>query len=145
MALRLCEYTSIILVKSTDESNKWLHGRAGFLYLLRPRQAGFTDDRPTLKAIQETIDAVVDCIVNAPRPWIWRDKPYFGAVHGAVGILLQRILASPSQAPLFQDLLLDLLDCQFPSDNLSISSLKPDDVYVQFCHGCPGAAVSPIH
>src|SRR5436190_11339543 len=138
LARKLCSYKDAILSASENESNEWLYGRAGYLYLLRRAKAAFASDAEMLKIIQNTIDAVASRILSAPLPWTWHGTPYIGAAHGAFGILVQLALSSPTYAPQCCDLLLDLLDTQLPSGNFpsSLSRLN-DDVLVQFCHGSP--------
>jgi hypothetical protein len=143
LARKLCSYKEVILSNSEQESNEWLYGRAGYLYLLRRTKAGFAGDTNTLGIIQNTIEDVASCILKASQPWTWHGKPYIGAAHGAFGVLVQLVLSSPTYASHCQDILLSLLDTQLPSGNFpsSFSRLK-EDVLVQFCHGSPGASLS---
>src|SRR5436190_4690480 len=87
LARKLCSYEHDILSDSEHESNEWLYGRAGYLYLLRRAKMAFASDTETLKVIQNTIEAVASRILDAPLPWAWHGKPYIGAAHGAFGIL----------------------------------------------------------
>lgn len=134
-------------------SNEWLYGRAGTLYLLRTiRQvAGQLDEPGTLLSeIDDTIHALIEEIVAAPRPWVWHGKPYLGAVHGSAGIVSQVIQSMQAinlrDRPLLETLQTDveqILGLQMPSGNWPSSILPPNaqpaqDRLLQFCHGSPG-------
>lgn len=135
------------------ESNEWLYGRAGTLYLLRTiRQVASQSDEPgtLLSEIDDTIHALIEEIVAAPRPWVWHGKPYLGAVHGSAGIISQVIqsmqVINLHDQPLLEELQTDveqILDLQMPSGNWPSSIPPPNaqpaqDRLLQFCHGSPG-------
>ncbi|KAI5450434.1 hypothetical protein NCC49_003057 [Naganishia albida] len=138
-------------------SNEWLYGRSGMLYLLRfMRQAILGDTSQTrslLDTIDDTIRALIQEIVYAPRPWIWHGKAYLGAVHGSAGIIAQVLLSMETIKLERNEELLDtirpdveqLLNLQLPSGNWPSSIPRPNtaaspaaDRLVQFCHGSPG-------
>lgn len=141
---KLCSYSSAVTSTSDSGSDEWLYGRAGYLYLLRMLRASFKDDSNALALIQNTINAVVHRISTSPQPWTWHGKAYLGAAHGAIGIILQVVLSSPSSAPEYQQLLASLLDQQFPSGNFPSSLPAGTDRLVQFCHGAPGFVIALV-
>lgn len=144
VAKQLCSYAEIVNSPTDAGSNEWLYGRAGFLYLLRLCRREFHQDRhPRAAALLErTIKSTVDRILAAPRPWVWHGKQYLGAAHGTIGIVTQAVLSMPSIAPRLQSLVIELLDCQFPSGNFPSSLPAGSDRLVQFCHGGPGFVTS---
>lgn len=138
-------------------SNEWLYGRAGTLYLLRViRHAVFINEtaEPSLKdTIDDTIRALINEIVYAPRPWIWHGKAYIGGVHGSAGIITQALRSMETIKDERNEDLLNairpdveqLIDLQLPSGNWPSSIPSTDsanshtaDRLVQFCHGSPG-------
>jgi len=136
----LCDFAAVTI--EPDASNEWLHGRAGFLYLLRLVRGAFTDNREITELIEDTTDEVIDNIMASSRPWKWHSKAYVGAVHGAVGIITQIVLTDPSWAPKLEAELGALLSYQYESGNFP-SSLPPGrDKLVQFCHGATGVVSS---
>ena len=144
---RLCSYAENINSSTDDgsnESNEWLYGRAGYLYLLRLCREVFSKDlHPgTAELLQRTTEATVDRIFKIPRPWIWHGKEYLGAAHGSISIITQVVLSTSSLAHRFQPLLLELLDSQFPSGNFPSSFPAGSDRLVQFCHGGPEFVIS---
>lgn len=54
-ARKLCECLNVFRV--ADASNDWLHGRAGYLYLLRLVKASFADNPELLDLLRDTADA----------------------------------------------------------------------------------------
>jgi hypothetical protein len=144
MVRSLCEYSAI--AGDPEAGTEWLYGRAGYLYLLRLVRRSFadTDDEEILELLQDAIDDVVDTVLEAARPWKWHNKPYVGAVHGAIGIITQVILTDPSRAPDLEADLGAVLSYQYDSGNWP-SSLPPGrDRLVQFCHGAPGVVGSLV-
>jgi lantibiotic modifying enzyme len=141
---KLCSYATIITSASDTGSDEWLYGRAGYLYLLRMVRASFKGEPHALSLIQRTIEAVVRRISSSPRPWTWHGKAYLGAAHGAIGIILQVILSSPSVAPEYQQMLESLLSQQYPSGNFPSSLPAGSDRLVQFCHGAPGFVIALV-
>ena len=141
MAANFCDYSAEVLDEKSE--NELLYGRAGFLYLLRLVKASFADDAKTLQLINDTQDDVIDAILDSPRPWKWHGKVYIGAVHGAIGIITQIILANPTRnAPKLETELAVLLTYQYDNGNFP-SSIPPErDRLVQICHGAPGVVVS---
>ncbi|KAI9855408.1 MAG: hypothetical protein M1830_006466 [Pleopsidium flavum] len=124
-------------------SDEWLYGRAGYLYFLRLVKVGFRQEQRVQKHVQEVIEKVVDRILQSPLPWTWHKKAYLGAAHGAIGIITQIILSSPSRAATLESTLAELLDIQWPSGNFPSSvPVSNDDRLVQFCHGAPGFVIS---
>lgn len=131
---------------STSESNEWLYGRAGTLYLLRLMRHFTTSPFPTpttTAAINAALTNLTTKILSSGPPWSWHGKCYHGAAHGSIGIVTQILLSSPS-TPWVQKLLLDLLALQTPSGNWpsSAESKREGEGLVQFCHGAPGFIVS---
>ncbi|KAI1280948.1 hypothetical protein F5Y07DRAFT_313579 [Xylaria sp. FL0933] len=144
LAKQLCSYAESINSPTDDGSNEWLYGRAGYLYLLRLCRQAFPEDRHpnTAARLERTIKNTVNRILETPRPWVWHGKEYLGAAHGAISIITQVVLSTPSVAERLQPLVLELLNHQFPSGNFP-SSLPPgSDRLVQFCHGGPGFVIS---
>ncbi|KAI9867357.1 MAG: hypothetical protein M1813_008915 [Trichoglossum hirsutum] len=143
-AERLCGVVEDVV--GEGGSDEWLYGRAGYLYLLRLAREGFPveggEDGEVRALIQGVAERVIDRILQSPLPWTWHGSVYLGAAHGAIGIILQIILTSPSRATVLQSTLSNLLATQFPSGNFP-SSLPPhSDKLVQFCHGAPGFIIS---
>lgn len=141
---KLCSYATTITPASDTGSDEWLYGRAGYLYLLRMVRASFKGDTYALSLIQKTIEAIVRRISSSPKPWNWHGKVYLGAAHGAIGIILQVILSSPSSAPEYQQTLESLLSQQYPSGNFPSSLPAGSDRLVQFCHGAPGFVIALV-
>ncbi|KAI1368058.1 hypothetical protein F5Y08DRAFT_21734 [Xylaria arbuscula] len=141
---KFCSYAENVNSSTDDESNEWLYGRAGYLYLLRLCHEVFSVDRhpQSAKLLQKTTQETVDRILKVPRPWTWHDKQYLGAAHGSISIITQVVLSMPSIAHQLQPLLLELLDSQFPSGNFPSSLPAGSDRLVQFCHGGPGFIIS---
>ncbi|RMZ75029.1 hypothetical protein DV737_g5483, partial [Chaetothyriales sp. CBS 132003] len=117
LAHALCAYANSLLAPSaTGGSDEWLYGRAGYLYLLRLVRASFgsgpcSHEIPVLDTVNRTIDLTInrtiDLTINrilatatASHPWQWHGTAYVGAVHGAIGILTQVVLASRRDQPL---------------------------------------------
>lgn len=140
-------------------SNEWLYGRAGTLYLLRAIRHAMPANNSRPNSLVDTIDntmrALVDEIVYAPRPWIWHGKPYLGAVHGSAGIIAQVLSTMETIEAGRDEELLDamkvdveqLLDLQLLSGNWPSSiphspsgshHTTSQDRLLQFCHGSPG-------
>lgn len=141
MAAELCDYAAEAV--DPESCDEWLYGRAGFLYLLRLVRASFVDEPRTLQLINDTIEDVVDAILDSPRPWKWMGKAYVGAVHGAIGIITQIVLCDPRKyAKELETELAVLLTYQYESGNWP-SSIPPEkDRLVQVCHGAPGVVIS---
>lgn len=140
---KLCGCADHVL--GSGGSDEWLYGRAGYLYFLRLLKVGFRHDQIVQEGIQQVIERVVGRILQSPRPWIWHKKAYLGAAHGAIGILTQIVLSSPSRAHALGPMLSELLDVQYPSGNFPSSSpVTDDDRLVQFCHGAPGFVISLV-
>ena len=138
---QLCSYADTLL--GSGGSDEWLYGRAGYLYFLRLVKDGFRQEQRVQERIQEVIERVIDRILQSPRPWTWHKEAYLGAAHGAMGIITQIILSSPSRANMLESTLGELLDTQYPSGNLPPSiPVSNDDQLVQFCHGAPGFIIS---
>lgn len=138
----LCNFAAV--ATEEDASNEWLHGRAGFLYLLRLVRESFKDDKETLDQIDDTTDEVIETIMESPRPWKWHGKAYLGAAHGAIGIITQIVLTDPSWAPKLEAELGALLSYQYESGNFPSSIPPGRDRLVQFCHGAPGVVASLV-
>ncbi|KAL8797138.1 MAG: hypothetical protein Q9195_000605 [Heterodermia aff. obscurata] len=127
----------------TDDSNEWLYGRAGSLYLLRlirawsPSSGRFMD---RLNIISEAMQPILD---HAPS-WPWHGKDYLGAVHGRIGIITQVILSDPLKAahPAIMQSLKETLDLQDEQGNWPSSKHSPHNDLVQFCHGAPGFIIA---
>lgn len=136
----LCEYAPI--AAEPGASMEWLYGGAGYLYLLRLVRKSFRDNDRMLDLLDDAADAVIDTIMDAPRPWKWHGKAYVGAVHGAVGILTQIVLTDPTWAPKLEADLLALLSYQYEGGNWPSSIPPGRDKLVQFCHGAPGVVAS---
>lgn len=101
LAAELCAYFKLLtaLRPGNEGSNEWLYGRAGYLYFLRLTRAGFADHAAVVAKLNQTMQAVIDRILAAPQPWVWHDKAYVGAVHGALGTIAQIVLClSPGAA-----------------------------------------------
>ena len=145
LARKLCSYAPLLTSNSEQGSDEWLYGRAGYLYLLRMLRSCFQDDSAVHALIEDAIGKVVHRISSSPRPWMWHGQAYLGAAHGAIGIILQVVLSSPSSAPSFQSLMSQLLDLQFQqSGNFPSSVPVGGDRLVQFCHGAPGFVLSLV-
>ena len=147
-AAAVVELAGLTLDAKYCNSNEWLYGRAGTLYLLRALKTHFAASNDAqrdslLRQIEKAIDALCKAIVSSPRPWSWHRKHYLGAAHGDVGIITQVVLSRPSYAAAVRDDLLAVLNSEFKSGNWP-SSLPSsgDDKLVQFCHGAPGVVVS---
>jgi len=140
---KLCDYANSLLGKGG--SDEWLYGRAGYLYFLRLLTVGFRQDQKVREHVAKVIERVIDRILQSPRPWTWHKKAYLGAAHGAIGIVTQIVLSSPSRAHTLEPILEELLDVQYPSGNFPSSSpVSDDDRLVQFCHGGPGFVISLV-
>ena len=141
---KVCGYVDSLL--GSGGSDEWLYGRAGYLYFLRVLKLGFLDEDNVQNRVQMIIERVIDRILQSPRPWTWHKKAYLGAAHGAIGIITQIVLSSPSRADaLLESMLKELLDVQYPSGNFPSSSpVKNDERLVQFCHGAPGFVISLV-
>jgi len=135
--------TSVAALDVLDETNEWLYGRAGYLYLLRLLASSFPSPSPVHALLKTAAEELIERILAAPRPWTWHGKAYTGAVHGVMSIVTQIVLTSPSRAQAVQPELEQLLLMQRESGNWP-SSLPDsgDDRLVQFCHGAPGMVVS---
>ncbi|OTB02984.1 hypothetical protein M426DRAFT_61267 [Hypoxylon sp. CI-4A] len=146
LARQVCSFEPAVNTKTEEGSNEWLYGRAGYLYCLRLCRTVFKDSASktssTASMLDNTIATTVARILSASQPWTWHEKSYFGAVHGAVGIITQLVLSQPSVAPAVQPLLSHLLDQQLESGNFPSSAGSESDRLVQFCHGGPGFNVS---
>ncbi|KAI9704712.1 MAG: hypothetical protein M1836_006492 [Candelina mexicana] len=129
-------------VIDADAYPEWLYGQAGYLYLLRMVREAFSNDRPMHSRIQSIAEEVIDALVDTPRPWKWHGKAYVGAVHGAIGIITQIVLTSPSRAREVEKDLDHVLDIQTGSGNWPSSLPRGDDRLVQVCHGAPGVVIS---
>lgn len=140
MARELCDFAAVTLHAEAD--NDWLHGRAGYLYLLRLVKVSFIDDADIIELIVDTADEVIDSILSAPRPWKWAGKAYIGPVHGAIGIITQIVLTEPTYAAQLEPELGALLSYQLPGGNFPSSVPPTRDRLVQFCHGAPGIVAS---
>ncbi|KAF2756621.1 hypothetical protein EJ05DRAFT_70527 [Pseudovirgaria hyperparasitica] len=136
----LCNYKDI--AAEPGASIEWLYGGAGYLYFLRLVRRSFSDNEEMLDLIDDSADAVIDTIMDTPRPWKWHGKAYVGAVHGAVGIITQIVLTDPTWAPKIEADLAALLSYQFDSGNWPSSIPPGKDRLVQFCHGAPGVVAS---
>lgn len=130
--------------ETTDNQLEWLYGLAGLLYFLRFVKSSSSANANIARKIDTAIDAIVEQLIQAPRPWTWHGKAYLGAAHGSAGIITQIILSRPSAAARLEDDILDLLKQQktFKSGNVPSSKRSPLDRLVQFCHGAPGVVSS---
>ncbi len=140
---QVCKYADNLL--GSGGSDEWLYGRAGYLYFLRLLKVRFGSEPKAEERVQEVIERVIDCILDSPRPWTWHQKAYLGAAHGAIGIITQIVLSSPSRADTLESMLEELLEIQYPSGNFPSSSpVSHNDNLVQFCHGAPGFVISLV-
>ncbi|KAI0828122.1 hypothetical protein F5Y06DRAFT_225912 [Hypoxylon sp. FL0890] len=142
---QICSFETVLNDEGEEGSNEWLYGRAGYLYFLRLCRTIFKDGNAsssTASALDNTIKKTVTRILAAPQPWTWHGKQYFGAAHGAIGIICQVVSSRPSTAPKLQNLLSSLLDQQLDSGNFPSSAGSESDRLVQFCHGGPGFIIS---
>ncbi|KAK5061078.1 hypothetical protein LTR84_007619 [Exophiala bonariae] len=139
---KLCSYEGIVNSSDAEGSNEWLHGRAGYLYLLRLARSGFENDSKTLTMIEKTVQATVQRILASKQPWMWHGKHYLGAAHGTFGTICQIALSAPSSASSLEPILCQLLKTQLTSGNFPSSTPVGSDKLVQFCHGGPGAIMA---
>ncbi|MCJ1224828.1 hypothetical protein MMC12_001474 [Toensbergia leucococca] len=129
-----------------DPCDHWGYGKAGTLYMLRLIRAWVPSSSDLLHA---PTTQLIDCILANGPPWVWANGEYLGAGQGAMGIMTQIILTSPSHAPALEPKLSLLLDLQTPAGNWpvvlpAIDGIQPKvhDDLVQFCHGAPGFVIS---
>jgi Lanthionine synthetase C-like protein len=139
-ATHLCDYLNVVAHPSA--SNDWLHGRAGYLYLLRLVKRSFAHKPEILNLLTDASDYVIDLILASPRPWTWQGKVYVGAAHGIIGILTQVVLTNPDYAPRVEHHLDSLLQNQYDSGNWPATLPEGSERLVQFCHGAPGVVAS---
>ena len=123
------------------DSNEWLYGRAGYLYLLRMLKSHFSSPSPLVQSIDSATQALISTIMDTPRPWMWHGMVGFGAVHGTVGIITQVFLSDDSKRDALQADMEALLDEQLPNGNWPAAPGKGDRL-VQVCHGAPGIVIS---
>ncbi|KAI0843932.1 hypothetical protein F5Y00DRAFT_249913 [Daldinia vernicosa] len=145
LAKQLCAFEGLINGNEVGGSDEWMYGRAGYLYFLRLCRTAFgagVGEDSTAALLDATISNTVSRILSAPRPWSWHGKEYFGAAHGAIGIICQLVLSQPGIAPELEGVLSDLLATQLPSGNFPSSAGSESDRLVQFCHGGPGFVIS---
>jgi len=142
-AHRLCRFIPIFThPQSPPRSYEWLYGLSGLLYLLRFCQANLAGPPSCLR---ESIEKVSKCILDNSDKWAWHEKPYYGAVHGDIGIITQLVLSNVSLPNLNKQLshrLSSLLRRQLASGNFPTYPTSSRDLLVQFCHGAPGVLVS---
>nr|AUW30768.1 hypothetical protein [Cladonia uncialis subsp. uncialis] len=133
-------FVPAVLAEDEDkESNEWLYGRAGTLYLLRLMRTY----NPLNPKVDEAITAIIEKILQEGPPWFWHGKEYLGAVHGSIGIITQIILSEPKRAMQLKGLVEKLIAAQNPvTGNWASSNESGRDHLVQFCHGAPGFVIS---
>lgn len=149
LAQRICAYEETIN-GSSDGSNEWLYGRAGYLYLLRLCRSHFetqSGSEAVTAALTQAIERTIKRILDTPLPWTWHGKEYLGAAHGYIGIITQIVLSrTQNNSSGLEHLVEALLKMQYPSGNFPSSARKEysnhDDRLVQFCHGSPGFVIS---
>ena len=123
------------------DSNEWLYGRAGYLYLLRILKAHFSTNTNLVSKIDAALNALVSTIMSSPRPWLWHGMEGFGAVHGSIGIITQVYLSDESQRTALHADMEVILDKQLPNGNWDAAPGRGDRL-VQVCHGAPGIVIS---
>jgi len=132
-------------VHTRDEhDNDILYGKSGLLYALQQSSGSYHASQ---------LAQGIFAYGQRHAFGIWKlgysfgNKPYFGAAHGIVGILLQ-LLRDPSiwsaqQLDILQDVFRTILDCQLESGNFPTRMPKylpliRDSDLIQWCHGAPG-------
>jgi hypothetical protein len=146
-AKELCGFAASAVAPNEGELgwHEWAYGKAGYLYLLRLAETGVPEtDDDTRNLIHEAAGKVIQKILAAPKPWLYRnEEEYIGPGHGVIGIITQVVLTSPKSAPELEADLKRLLSYQLKNGNWPPSTNIPEtDVLVQFCHGSPGFNIS---
>ena len=136
-----CQIAAAAVSIEECDSNEWLYGRAGYLYLLRLLKSHFLSQPNAVSSIDSATDALVSTIMSSPRPWMWHGMEGFGAVHGSAGIITQVYLSDESQGEALQADVQVLLDKQLPNGNWPVAPGRGDRL-VQVCHGAPGIVIS---
>ena len=136
-----CQIAAAAVSTELCDSNEWLYGRAGYLYLLRLLRSHFSSQSKVVSSIDSATNALVSTIMSSPRPWIWHGMEGFGAVHGSAGIITQVYLSDESQRDVLHADMEVLLDAQLPNGNWPTAPGKHDRL-VQVCHGAPGIVIS---
>lgn len=168
---RALDWASFRVTDGVDpDTNEWLYGRAGTLYLLRllphfcptvfaASESQALTDNPS-KALEHLINSLIEHIFSRDVPWKWHGKEYLGAVHGDAGVLAQILLSTAylprdsqarfrarAETRLARYLAEQLPDGNWPSSRLRTgasgsSHSFPQKQLTQFCHGAPGAVVA---
>ena len=150
LARKLCSYSTVINDPTTPGSNEWLYGGAGYLYLLRLAKSAFLVEEkyePLRNLMDKTAALTIERIYTSSTPWWeWHGNLYLGAVHGAVGIMVQTLLSSKHPERIAERIIQPVLEkyvlgMQMGSGNFPSSAGSVSDRLVQFCHGAPGVVI----
>lgn len=143
---RAQQYALASLEAFTNSSTiecEFLYGAAGALYCIRLLQANGHPENERLDRLRGVLVNYLIRVRERDGRWLWHGKEYYGAAHGAAGILLMlqrsgqhELRGSRFVKDVFSAL---LVDARIPaSGNFKSSRDSQSDKLVQWCHGAPG-------